>query len=239
MIRAGFNAGASKRPTRGAGPRPPRGEIQASAKAPYVQGGWRVVVVVVVVVDLVVGRARRARAAAAATAAALKSRERVHETEARRVEDAVLGRRVALHLGVARAPRLAQIDLRALRAGGLPVERRLVLVVEALFHRPPVAPVLSRRRAIIKRIPYRDADRVDRARVERIFYLELGREACRRSERVARGTRVVGAAIVDIRSALVVTKTGKLTIKAGYLALRANARVLAVLVRRAREAVYI
>ena len=52
--------------------------------------------------DLVVGRARRARAAAAAAAAAaLKSRERVHETEARRVEDTVLGRRVALHLGVA------------------------------------------------------------------------------------------------------------------------------------------
>ena len=49
--------------------------------------------------DLVVGRARRARAAAAAAAAAaLKSRERVHETEARRVEDTVLGRRVALHL---------------------------------------------------------------------------------------------------------------------------------------------
>ena len=84
------------RPTRGAGPRPPRGEIQASTKAPYVQGGWRVVVVVVVVdaVDLVVGRARRAAAAAAAR----KSLERVHETEARRVEDAVLGRRVALHL---------------------------------------------------------------------------------------------------------------------------------------------
>ena len=67
----------------------------------YVQGGWRVVVVVVVVdaVDLVLGRARRARAAAAARR---KSRERVHETEARRVEEAILGRRVAFLLGVAR-----------------------------------------------------------------------------------------------------------------------------------------
>ena len=83
-----------------------------NTNASYVQGGWRVVVVVVVVVDavdLVLGRARRARAAAARR----KPRERVHETEARRVEEAVLGRRVALLLGVARAPRLAQIDLRA------------------------------------------------------------------------------------------------------------------------------
>ena len=44
--------------------RPARGEIQANAKASYVQGGWRVVVVVDAV-DLVLGRARRARAAAA------------------------------------------------------------------------------------------------------------------------------------------------------------------------------
>ena len=103
---------------RGRDRRPPRGEIQANAKSSYVQGGWRVVVVVVVdVVDLVVGRARRAAAAAAAR----KCLERVHEAEARRVEDAIFGRPFEiLFFGVARAPRLAQIDLRALRAGGLP-----------------------------------------------------------------------------------------------------------------------
>jgi len=92
------------------------------------QGGWHVsfvvVVVVVDVVDLVVGRARRAAAAAAAR----KCLKRVHEAEARRVEDAILGRPFEiLFFGVARVPRLAQIDLRALRAGGLPVERRFVL----------------------------------------------------------------------------------------------------------------
>ena len=110
------------RAPRGRDRRPARGEIQANASPSYVQGGWRVVFVVVVVVvdvvDLVVGRARRAAAAAAAR----KCLERVHEAEARRVEDAILGRPFEiLFFGVARVPRLAQIDLRALRAGGLPV----------------------------------------------------------------------------------------------------------------------
>ena len=123
----------------------------------------------------------------------------------------LLGRRVALLLGVARAPRLAEIDLRALRAGGLPVERRFVLVVDALLNGPPVAPELFRRRTLIKRIPFRDPDRVGRARGERIFYAEDGRESCRRKERGARGTRVVGAAIVDIGDSAEVSKPGELT----------------------------
>ena len=110
------------RAPRGRDRRPARGEMQANANASYVQGGWRVVVVVFVVVvdvvDLVVGRAR---AWSATAAAASKCLERVHEAEARRVEDAIFGRPFEiLFFGVARAPRLAQIDLRALRAGGLP-----------------------------------------------------------------------------------------------------------------------
>ena len=146
------------RAPRGRDRRPARGEIQANASPSYVQGGWRVVFVVVVVVDVVDLVVGRARAWSAAAAAASKCLERVHEAEARRVEDAIFGRPFEiLFFGVARAPRLAQIDLRALRAGGLPVRagRPLRPVRENASERG--ASAFTRRRGLMRSVAPRAA----------------------------------------------------------------------------------